>query len=52
MTEHNDEHRHPTTDQPLNAEPRPRWSPILAVVALVVVVAVIFLLITWVQQNT
>jgi hypothetical protein len=44
--------RQPTTDQPLNAEKRPRFSPILAVVALVVVVAVIFLVLTWVQQNT
>ena len=43
--------RKPTTDQPLNAEKRPRITPILGVVALVAVIAAIFLLLTWVQQN-
>lgn len=52
MSEHNDERRRPTTNQPLNAKPRPRVSPILAVIGLVIVVAAIFLLLTWVQQNT
>lgn len=51
----NDEHssgRRPTTNQPLNAEPRPRWSPLLAVLALLAVVALVFLTITWLRYNT
>ena len=48
-----EERRHPTIDQPLNAPAkRPLWQPILAVALLLVVVAVIFLLVTWVQQNS
>ena len=47
-----DEREHPTPDQPLNAEPRPRLSPLLAVVGLLVVIAVIFLAITYVQHRT
>ena len=48
-----DEREHPTPNQPLNApKPRPRWTPILAVIALIAVILVIFMLITWVQQNT
>jgi hypothetical protein len=36
---------HPTTDQPLNAEPRPQFSPIaIAVLVLTVVVVIIFAL--------
>jgi hypothetical protein len=41
----------PTTNQPLHGEPRPRWWPLLAVLGLVVVIAVIVLFLTWVQQN-
>ena len=37
-----DERPEPTADQPLNAEPRPRLAPALAVLALIVVVAVVF----------
>ena len=47
-----DERHHATTSQPLNAEPRPRITPILAVVGLVVVVAVVFLLLTGLRYNT
>jgi hypothetical protein len=42
----------PTTNQPLNARPRPRLTPLLAVIGLIVVVAIVFLLLTWIQQNT
>lgn len=42
----------PTTNQPLNARPRPKYWPILAVVGLLVAIAVVFLLLTTVQQNT
>ena len=48
-----EERRHASIDQPLNApEKRPLWRPILAVVLLVVVVAAVVLLLTWAQQNT
>lgn len=46
------ESRRPTTNQPLNAEPRPRWSPLLAVLALVGVIALVFLTIMWLRYNT
>jgi len=49
MTE-NDEH--PRTNKPLNGPERPRWWPLLAVVGLIAVLFVLFLLLTWVQQNT
>lgn len=42
----------PTTNQPLNAAPRPRWSPLLAVLALIVVVVLVFAGITWLRYNT
>jgi hypothetical protein len=35
----------PTVDQPLNARPRPRVSPVLAVIALVVVLGLLLLFI-------
>ena len=48
-----DERTHASIDQPLNAPAkRPLWRPILAVAALVVVVAAVFLLLTYVQQNS
>lgn len=50
--EHADDPGLPTTNQPLNAAPRPRWSPVLGVVALVVVIAVVFIVITWLRYNT
>lgn len=50
--EHAGEPRIPTTNQPLNAAPRPRWSPIIGVVALVAVIAAVFILITWLRYNT
>jgi hypothetical protein len=42
----------PTTNQPLHGKPRPRVVPILAVIGLIVVIAVVFLVLTLVQQNT
>lgn len=47
-----DDHERPTVDQPLNAEPRPRVTPVLAVVALLVVVALVFALVTWTRYAT
>lgn len=47
-----DDHDRPTVDQPLNAEPRPRVTPLLAVLALLVVVALVFALITWTRYST
>lgn len=44
--------RRPTTDQPLNAERRSNLLPALAVLGLVVTVAAVFLLISWVRYNT
>lgn len=41
--------RRPTTNQPLNAQPRPRWTPLVAVAALIVA---ILLLITWQRYNS
>ena len=42
----------PTTNQPLNAKPRPKYWPILAVAALFGVLLAVFLILTTVQQNT
>ncbi|GAA4688921.1 hypothetical protein [Nocardioides nanhaiensis] len=42
----------PSVDQPLNAEPRPQVTPVLAVVALLVVVGAVFALITWTRYAT
>ena len=47
-----DAHRHATTNQPLNAAPRPRWSGWLAVLGLVVVLAVVFIAITVTRYQT
>ena len=49
----NDEHPHATTNQPYNADkPRPRWTPLLGVVGLVLAIAIVFAVITWVRYNT
>lgn len=47
-----DDPRLPSTNQPLNAEPRPRFTPILGVVAMVVVVLLVFAVITWLRYNS
>ena len=48
-----DEHPHPTTNQPYNADkPRPVWTPLLAVLGLVLVIALVFAAITWLRYNT
>jgi hypothetical protein len=48
-----DERDHPTTNQPLNAPgPRPRMTPALAVLALVVVVGILFAVITVLRYTT
>lgn len=46
------EHTLPTADHPLHGEPRPKVVPVLAVVGLVVVVAVVFAVLTWVRYTT
>ncbi|WP_345521517.1 hypothetical protein [Nocardioides conyzicola] len=46
------EHPHPTTNQPLNAEPRPVWTPLFAVVGLILLIAVVFAAITAVRYAT
>lgn len=48
-----DDRERPTTDQPLNAPgPRPKVTPILAVVGLVLVIAAIFAVISLLRYNT
>lgn len=47
-----DDRDRPTTNQPLHGPRRPRFTPYLAVLALLVVIAVIFLVYTWLQQNS
>ena len=48
-----DDREHPTTNQPLNAPgPRPKVTPLLAVLGLVVLVAVVFAVITLLRYNT
>ena len=48
-----DERDRPTTNQPLNAPgPRPKVTPVLAVVAGIAVIALIFLAITLLRYNT
>lgn len=47
-----DDRRHPTADEPLNApRKRPLAGPILAVIALFVVIAGVFVLISYLAQN-
>jgi hypothetical protein len=48
-----DERERPTTNQPLNAPgPRPKVTPLLAVLGLVVFVVVLFAVITLLRYNT
>lgn len=44
--------RRPTTNQPLNAEPRPLGRPVLAVIGMILAIGLLFLFITWVRYNT
>jgi hypothetical protein len=43
---------HATTNQPVNAEPRPQVTPVLAVIGLVVVIALIFIVIGVLRYTT
>ncbi|HYF74037.1 MAG TPA: hypothetical protein VD864_14500 [Nocardioides sp.] len=47
-----DDDARPTTNQPLNARPRPKVWPAVAVAGLFLVILVVFLLLTTVQQNS
>jgi len=49
----NDTRPHATANQPYNADkPRPRWTPLLGVIGLVILIALIFAGITWLRYNT
>jgi uncharacterized membrane protein len=48
----NNEPERPTPAEPRIGGKRPLVRPILAVVGLVVLVVVLYLVLTWVQQNT
>lgn len=53
--EHDINGKHPpaSTTRPHNADkPRPVWTPLLAVVGLILVIAVVFAAITWLRYNT
>jgi hypothetical protein len=41
-----------STNQPLNAEPRRKGPAILAVIGLIVLLALVFLAITWARYST
>jgi hypothetical protein len=48
-----DDRERPTTNQPLNAPgPRPKVTPILAVIGLVLLIAAIFVVISLLRYNT
>ena len=48
-----DDRERPTTDQPLNAPgPRPKVTPILAVIGLVLLIAAIFVVVSLLRYNT
>ena len=48
-----DDRERPTTNQPLNAPgPRPKVTPFLAVIGLVLLIAAIFLVISLLRYNT
>jgi hypothetical protein len=48
-----DDRERPTTNQPLNAPgPRPKVTPVLAVIGLVLLIAAIFLVISLLRYNT
>jgi hypothetical protein len=48
-----DQRDRPTTNQPLNAPgPRPKVTPLLAVLGMIILVAVVFAVITLLRYNT
>lgn len=47
-----DDRPHPSTNQPLNARPRPQVVPVLAAAGLVLLIVAIFLLITTLRYRT
>lgn len=47
-----DDRELPTTNQPLNAEPRPKYTPLLAVLALFATIALIFAVLMYLRYNT
>jgi hypothetical protein len=47
-----DDRDRPTTHQPLDAEPGRKAPAVLALLGLLVVVALVFLTITWLRYNT
>ncbi|MBC2933578.1 hypothetical protein [Nocardioides sp. zg-1228] len=48
-----DDRERPTTNQPLNAPgPRPKVTPILAVIGVIALIALIFVVITLVRYNS
>lgn len=47
-----DDRARPTTNQPLNAEPRRKTPAVLAVLGLVVAIALVFFAITWLRYST
>lgn len=47
-----DDRERPTTNHPLNAPPRRMLTPTLAVIGLIVVIAIVFLVVTWLRYHT
>ena len=47
-----DDRDRPTTNQPLNAEPRPKYTPLLAVLGLILAIALIFAVLMYLRYNT
>lgn len=48
-----DERPHATPDQPYNADkPRPTWTPLLAVIGLLVIIALVFAAVTWLTYHS
>jgi hypothetical protein len=47
-----EEHPHASTNQPVNAEPRPKVTPVLAVMGLVVLIALVFIVISVLRYTT
>lgn len=53
MTDNEDDTEfHASANQPYNAERRPWWSGLLPVLGLVVVIALVFVAITWTRYST
>ena len=50
--DHPDDQAQPTADHPLHGERRPVLTPALAVIAVFVVVAAVFAVITWLRYST